>query len=174
MQYVNTGSFQGENRYIVGEIDQTTTRLSLRMTYMVTPNLSVQAWGQPFGTAGKYSNFKYITDAGADEFNKRFIVMPSEWVSLNDQDEEYAIDEDSDGVPDYKFAKPDFNVGQFRSNMVVRWEYIPGSTFFLVWTQEMNGDFYDQSGPLHEKYQFNFTDKAHNIFLLKYTYRFIL
>ena len=70
--------------------------------------------------------------------------------------------------------KPDFNIGQFRSNMVVRWEYIPGSTFFLVWSQEMNGDFYDQSGPLPVRYQFDFPDKAHNIFMLKYTYRFIL
>ena len=174
MQYVNSGSFQGEDRYIVGEIDQTTAKLSLRMTYMITPSLSVQAWGQPFGTSGRYSNFKYITNANAAEFNNRFTPIPAEWVSLGDQGEEYAIDENSDGVPDYKFGKPDFNVGQFRSNMVVRWEYIPGSTFFLVWTQEMNGDFYDQSGPLHEKYSFNFTDRAHNIFLLKYTYRFIL
>lgn len=174
MQYVNTGTVNGENRYIVGEIDQTTTRLSLRMTYMITPNLSVQAWGQPFGTSGKYSNFKYITDAKASDFNQRFANIPSEWMTLNNDDEEYAIDENSDGIPDYKFEKPDFNVGQFRSNMVLRWEYIPGSTFFLVWTQEMNGDFYDQSGPLHERYRFNFADKAHNIFLLKYTYRFIL
>ena len=49
---------------------------------------------------------------------------------MNDQDGEYAIDENSDGTPDYKFAKPDFNVGQFRSNMVVRWEYIPGIYVF--------------------------------------------
>ena len=174
MQYVNTGEVSGENRYVVGEIDQTTARLSLRMTYMITPNLSVQAWGQPFGTAGKYSNFKYITDANASEFSERFTEIPSEWVSLDNEDEEYAVDENSDGVPDYKFAKPDFNVGQFRSNMVVRWEYIPGSTLFLVWTQEMNGDFYDQAGSFPQRYQFSFADKAHNIFMLKYTYRFVL
>ncbi|HYI77928.1 MAG TPA: DUF5916 domain-containing protein [Chryseolinea sp.] len=174
MQYVNTGTVADENRYIVGEIDQTTARLSLRMTYMITPNLSVQAWGQPFGTSGEYSNFKYITDANASDFNKRFTEIPEGWVSLNDQDEEYAIDENSDGIPDYKFAKPDFNVGQFRSNMVVRWEYIPGSTFFLVWSQDMNGEFYNQSGGLHDRYTLNFPDKPHNVFMLKYTYRFIL
>ena len=174
MQYVNTGIVADENRYIVGEIDQTTARLSLRMTYMITPNLSVQAWGQPFGTSGEYNNFKYITDANASDFNKRFTEIPEEWVSLNDQDEEYAIDENSDGIPDYKFAKPDFNVGQFRSNMVVRWEYIPGSTFFLVWSQDMNGEFYNQSGGLHDRYTLNFPDKGHNVFMLKYTYRFIL
>lgn len=174
VQYVNTGTVDNERRYIVGEINQTTARLSLRMTYMITPNLSVQAWGQPFGTSGKYSNFKYITEAKASEFNKRFTEIPAEWLTLDDQDEEYAVDENNDGEVDYTFDKPDFNVGQFRSNMVLRWEYIPGSTLFLVWTQEMNGDFYDQSGPLHEKYRFQFDDKAHNIFMLKYTYRFVL
>lgn len=174
MQYVDTGELNGKNRYIVGEIDQTTTRLSLRMTYMITPNLSVQAWGQPFGTEGKYKNFKYITDAGSSDYNQRFAAMPDEWLTITGDDEEYAVDENRDGITDYKFGKPDFNVGQFRSNMVVRWEYIPGSTLFLVWTQEMNGDFYNQPGGLHERYRFNFPDKAHNIFLLKYTYRFIL
>jgi hypothetical protein len=172
MQYVNTGSVEGENRYVVGEINQTTARLSLRMTYMISPNLSIQAWGQPFGTAGRYSNFKYITDAKASDFNDRFIGLPAEWVAVND--DEYAIDENTDGLPEYTFEKPDFNVGQFRSNMVLRWEYIPGSTFFLVWTNEMNGEFYDGSGPMKRNYGFDFSDRPHNIFMLKYTYRFIL
>ena len=43
MQYISTGTVGDENRYVVGEIDQATARLSLRMTYMMTPNLSVQA-----------------------------------------------------------------------------------------------------------------------------------
>jgi len=64
-------------------------------------------------------------------------------------------------------------IGQFRSNMVLRWEYIPGSTVFLVWTQERNGSFYD-SDPDHNRYSFEFAEKTHNIFLIKYTYRFRL
>lgn len=172
LQYVSTGNVDGENRYIVGQIDQTTARLSLRMTYMISPNLSVQAWGQPFGTAGKYSNFKYIADPGSSEYSRRFTPVAEE--SVRDTDEEYAIDEDSDGVPDYKFEKPDFNVGQFRSNMVLRWEYIPGSTFFLVWSQDVNGEFYDGKGTRTNTYRFDFPDKGRNVFLLKYTYRFML
>jgi hypothetical protein len=81
------------------------------------------------------------------------------------------MDEDNDSSPDYSFSKPDFNYGQFRSNMVIRWEYIPGSTFFLVWTRERNGAFYDND-PDHEKYSFDFDQKGHNIFLMKFTYRF--
>lgn len=172
LQYVSTSTTQGEDRYVLGEIEQAVARVSMRFTYMVTPNLSIQYWGQPFGASGKYSNFKYATNPGASEYTQRFAHIPSAGISL--QDNEYGVDENADGASDYSFDKPDFNVGQFRSNMVIRWEYIPGSTFFLVWTQEMNGEFFDNGGPLHRQYNFDFNQKAHNIFLLKFTYRFVL
>ncbi|WP_127123087.1 DUF5916 domain-containing protein [Chryseotalea sanaruensis] len=172
LQYVGTSTIQGEDRYVLGEIEQAVARVSLRFTYMVTPNLSIQYWGQPFGASGKYSNFKYATNPGATEYSQRFAHIPSDGMSLNGN--EYSVDENTDGTTDYSFGKPDFNFGQFRSNMVIRWEYIPGSTFFLVWTQEMNGEFFDQGGPLHRQYNFDFNQKAHNIFLLKFTYRFVL
>jgi len=131
----------------------------------------VQYYGQPFGTSGKYGEFKSITDASASEYSQRYILLPASVMSTgNDQ---YFVDENNDGTSDYSFGKPDFNFGQFRSNMVVRWEYIPGSTLFLVWTRERNGAFYD-SHPDHDKYSFDFDERGHNIFLFKFTYRFVL
>jgi hypothetical protein len=166
MQYVTTTESGGQPRYIVGRIDQNTIRMVIRATYMLTPNLSIQYYGQPFGTAGRYSKFKSVTNASASEYGSRF-------VSLNPtlSADAYWVDENNDAVQDYSFGRPDFNFGQFRSNMVVRWEYIPGSTFFLVWTQERNGAFYDNH-PEHDKYSFDFNQKGHNIFLMKFTYRF--
>ena len=172
MQYVATSDAAGQPRYIVGEIDQTIARVSMRATYMVTPNLSIQYWGQPFGTSGKYSNFKDIIDADAESFENRFASIPENTLTLSEG--EYAVDENQDGTTDYTFAQPDFNFGQFRSNLVIRWEYIPGSTVFLVWTQEMNGSFYNSTTPGYDHFTFDFADKPHNIFLLKYTYRFVL
>jgi hypothetical protein len=171
MQYVATAETGDEPRYIVAKIDQTVARMSVRMTYMVTPNISIQYWGQPFGTSGTYSNFKSITNARANAYAERFTHLQPAGLALSD--DHYEVDEDGNGMMDYRFGKPDFNFGQFRSNMVMRWEYIPGSTVFLVWTQERNGAFYD-SHPDHKKYSFEFSEKAHNIFLLKYTYRFVL
>lgn len=84
----------------------------------------------------------------------------------------FNIDANGDGMRDYGFSNPDFNFGQFRSNLVIRWEYIPGSTLFLVWTQERNSAFYADD-PGHRRYSFDFDEKAYNIFLIKYTYRFI-
>lgn len=170
MQYVATTSSNNEPRYVVAEIDQTVARVTMRMTYMITPNLSVQYWGQPFGTSGDYSNFKYITDPKAESYSQRFNQIQSSWLTL--QNNGYDVDEGGDGSVNYSFGKPDFNFGQFRSNMVIRWEYIPGSTVFFVWTKEKNGEFFDNE-PEHDPYSFRFSQKGHNIFLVKFTYRFV-
>jgi hypothetical protein len=171
MQWVSAPEENGVTRYVVGELNQTVARVSLRMTYMITPNLSVQYWGQPFGTIGKYKNFKTITDSRAEEYGNRFAPIPA--TSLQLMDNSYEVDLDGNGLREFSFSNPNFNFGQFRSNMVIRWEYIPGSTVFLVWTRERNGGFYeDNEGKRF--YPFNFTEKGHNIFLVKFTYRFVL
>ena len=169
MQYVTTGSANDENRYVVALIDQTTIRMSIRVTYMVTPNLSIQYYGQPFGTSGNYSNFKVITDGTASSYGERFQPVSPNQLTLTDKT--YHVDENGDGMMDYDFSNPNFNFGQFRSNTVIRWEYIPGSVLFLVWNQEKNGAFYDDD-PDHSKYSFQFKQKAYNIFALKFAYRF--
>jgi hypothetical protein len=172
LQYVDSREAEGQPKYIVGQINQTTARISVRATYMITPNLSIQYWGQPFGTAGEYSNYKVIADAGSSSLEQLYYPISSASMELNN--DEYLVDENRDGSHDFVFAKPDFNFGQFRSNMVIRWEYIPGSTVFLVWTQEKNGAFYDhENSALHDRYSFDFPDRPYNIFLVKYTYRFV-
>jgi hypothetical protein len=175
MQWVSSSDETGSTEYVVGEIDQTVARVSLRVTYMITPNLSVQYWGQPFGTIGKYKNFKTITDARAKEYANRYVGIPAANLQLTENI--YDVDLDGNGMRDLSFDNPDFNFGQFRSNMVIRWEYIPGSTVFLVWTRERNGGFYeDNEGQRYSPvlYPFQFDERAHDIFLLKFTYRFVL
>jgi hypothetical protein len=83
------------------------------------------------------------------------------------------VDENLDGIVDYKFGNPDFSVVQFRSNLVFRWEYIPGSEIFLVWSQDIS-----QTGNAKEELFQNLEDhifgqKPKNIFLIKATYRFV-
>jgi hypothetical protein len=170
LQYVTTEKADDKDRYLMAEIDQTTIRVSIRVTYMITPNLSLQYYGQPFGTSGDYTNYKYITNGSASYYEDRFQNLPAS--SFTTVDDQYQVDENGDGQMDYNFDKPDFNFGQFRSNMVLRWEYIPGSVLFLVWNQEQNGSFYDHD-PGHDRYSFEFKDKPHNIFVFKFAYRFV-
>ena len=85
----------------------------------------------------------------------------------------YQVDENLDGQPDFTFGNPDFSFVQFRSNLVVRWEYIPGSELFLVWSQDITTSG-DPSLDLLPNLESNIFGNglASNIFLLKATYRF--
>ncbi|PIS27678.1 MAG: hypothetical protein COT43_09180 [Candidatus Marinimicrobia bacterium CG08_land_8_20_14_0_20_45_22] len=47
-----------------------------------------------------------------------------------------AISKPKDGITDYSFrGQEDFNYKQFRSNLVLRWEYMTGSVVYFVWSQ---------------------------------------
>jgi hypothetical protein len=138
LQYVSTITRGNDTRYLFGRINQKTLGLTLRFDYSITPDLSVQFYGQPFVSAGKYSEFKRITAPRAERYSDRFHTFGNE-VSYDEAGALYSVDENNDGAVDYTFGKPDFNFRQFRSNLVVRWEYSPGSTMFLVWSQGRTG-----------------------------------
>jgi len=71
----------------------------------------------------------------SDDYHKRFRNYESDELTYfeNDDGEQYGVGGDNDGNFDYSFYKPDFNFKQFKSNLVIRWEYLPGSILYLVW-----------------------------------------
>jgi uncharacterized protein DUF5916/cellulose/xylan binding protein with CBM9 domain len=173
-QYVAEKRFNGTPRYILGTIDNKTISASLRLNYIINPDLSIQFYGQPFISRGNYSNFKYVNNPIADDLNDRFNQYDNTQISFDNASGSYIVDEDIDGNTDYSFRKPDFSFVQFRSNLVVRWEYIPGSEIFLVWSQGITS-FTDPSNDLFNGLRTGILDqKPENIFLLKMTYRFVL
>ena len=173
MQYVSTTNYENEARYIVSSLDQNTFSMTIRLNYNITPNLTLQYYGQPFITRVRYFDFKRITNSRAINFHDRYLPLDQE-LQFDQTSEEYFVDENMDGVTDYSFGVPDFSFIQFRSNLVARWEYVPGSELFLVWNQgtTSSGDPSDELIPsLRENV---FENKATNIFLIKWTYRFLL
>src|SRR5690606_24972420 len=159
--------------YLNGTVEQKTLSMSLRLNYTINPNLSVQYWGQPFISNGRYSDFKEVTDPLAKSFNNRISAYQNNQVSFND--DIYSVDSNLDGTTDLTFATTDFSMVQFRSYLVIRWEYIPGSEIFLVWSQDVSHSG-DPQSPLFtglKDHIFN-GEKPKNIFLLKATYRFVL
>lgn len=135
MQYISTESFTDEDRFLFGLLDQETTSLTLRMDYSITPDLTVQLYASPFVSTGRYSRFKRITDPRAAAFRDRFDTFGSSQIAFDPGDDRFAVDEDRDGTADYDFSNPDFDFRDFNSNLVLRWQYRPGSTVFLVWSQ---------------------------------------
>ncbi len=167
MQYVATESFDGEDRYLFGRLEQKTMSFTIRMDYCITPNLTVQYYGAPFISAGKYSEFKRITDPRADRYRDRFAVFEEDQIRYDADGETYYIDEDVNGVDDYTIDYPDFNYRDFNSNLVVRWEFTPGSLFYLVWSQS-RGE-YISSGRFSYRNDMDalFGVHPHDVFLVK-------
>lgn len=170
LQYVTQQEINGNSRYLFSALDRNTLSTSFRVNFNLTPELSLQYWGQPFIATGKYDHFKKITDSRADNLNGRFReYIPSE-IAYNTSDESYVVTENGWGT--FSFGKPDFNVKEFLSNMVIRWEYTPGSTLYLVWSQDRSSSVNDGSFDLGQDLDRLFGTKARNIFLVKLSYRF--
>jgi hypothetical protein len=121
------------------------------VNYTFTPTLSLQLYGQPFVSAGDYSGLKEVTDPRAERFQDRF--QPAEG------------------------SLPDFNYKAFRSNAVLRWEYRPGSTMFVVWSQ--GRDHFEEDGSFAARRDFGrlFNPEfapSTNVLLVKFSYWFNL
>jgi len=171
LQYVDQTSYDSQDRYIFASIDQKVMSMSFRVNFNLSPDLTLQYWGQPFIASGRYYDFKYITDPMSSDYHNRFVTYTPSQISLVD-DNYYSIDENTDGIEDYAIGKPDFSVQEFLSNLVIRWEYNPGSSVYLVWSQTRSDkndtgmmDFSNDMGDL-------FSEKPHNVFLIKFSYRF--
>ncbi|MFT6865793.1 MAG: hypothetical protein ACJA08_000618 [Cyclobacteriaceae bacterium] len=170
LQYIEQFDLENETKYLLGRINQGTYSTSFRLNYNVTPNLTVELWAQPFIAKGEYGQFKWVSQSTSNDYFDRFSLIDENTITYNLEDVAYRINENTG----HEFDDPDFNIVEFRSNFVFRWEYIPGSTLFFVWSN--NSSHFDQS----ERNNFNqLSSKLNNLdgnntFLIKYTYRFIL
>ena len=171
-QYVTQGNFLNKNFYILAAIDQVTWSTSLRVNYNINPNLTLQYYGQPFISRGVYDDFNYVKEASAEKLDERIQLYSEQQISISDGI--FSIDQDEDGTADFSFENPDFSYVQFRSNLVVRWEYVPGSELYFVWSQGITG-LDDPMSELGQSLRYQiFDQQLNNTFLIKATYRFVL
>jgi hypothetical protein len=132
-----------DDRFIFGELDNRTFELEMRASYAYSPTLSLQLFMQPFVTTGEYSHIKEL-------------ARPNSFAFIPYTD---ALEEN-----------PDFSRRALRSNLVLRWEYGPGSTIFVVWQQSRDWEQDLTRAPDFEPLNGlgnSFTDEGNNIFLVK-------
>ncbi len=158
-QYIGTFEAGGAAEYVFGRLRQKTVSLTTRLNYTFNPNLSLQLYAQPFSSVGRYDRYKAVLDPSARRIDDRFDVL-GEAVRPLDDGLSYAVDKDADGVDEITFRDPDFDFRQLRSNVVLRWEFRPGSTLFAVWSQNRGAVL--PTSP--------FDLDGTNIFLLKFSY----
>jgi hypothetical protein len=156
-------------RYIFSRLDQKELSAGLRLDWTFTPKLSLQLFLQPLISVGKYYDFKELAKAGTFTFN-RFGENNSS-ISYIDSVDVYTVDPDGSGERKFSFSNPNFNDKYLRFNAVLRWEFLPGSTAFLVWTR--SGDHSGNAGNFDFGRDFGNLIKTPNhndVFLIKIAY----
>ncbi|HON00049.1 MAG TPA: DUF5916 domain-containing protein [Acidobacteriota bacterium] len=170
-QYVaRVETSEGTRRDLVARLDQRTLGLTFRVDWALSPELTVQYYANPFVSVGTYSEFKYFKAPRADNFSDRFHTFTRDEILWDVVESTFRFDETGDGIPDYSMPRPDFNFREFHSNLVLRWEYRPGSTLFVVWTQGRSAFELVQNRSLRHNLSELFSTPAENIFLVKLTY----
>ena len=120
IQYLDTFTDStGAERYTFAHLEQETLSFTWRLGYTFTPNATLQVYASPFVSKGTYSDVREIASPRAKEYDARYRPYDDPEVAGN---------------------PGGFNVQEFRSNVVFRWEYRPGSTLFLVWSQGREGE----------------------------------
>jgi len=172
LQYLGQETIDDQTRYFLSRIDQTTVSLTLRLNYTLTPNLSIQLYTQPYVSAGKYSEFKETVQPRAENYDDRWHIFSDSEISF--EDGYYHLLLPGGGGDEFVFENPDFNFRQFRSNLVLRWEYLPGSILYLVWTRGINDYSSDGNLSLGNDIRSLFNADSKNAFMVKISYWFNL
>lgn len=151
--------------YLFGRIDQSTAGITVRADWTFSPTLSLQMYAQPFVSAGRYGDYKRVDDPRAADHERRFAPVHVR----HGGDGRVTADIDGDGVVE-SFHSPDFNFKQFRSNVVLRWEYTPGSTLFAVWSQGRDHFASDGTFSFGSDLGTLLDQHGDNVFMLKLSY----
>jgi len=158
-----------DNTWLLATVDNRNAGITFRIDFAITPELTIQYYGSPFVSIGKYTDFKEVTNPLDDSYENRFsIVVPEENGLM------YDFESDNNGTVDYSIFNPDFNYQQFRSNLVLRWEYKAGSALYLVWAQDRTA--YEPAGEfdINTGVRNMFDIFPGNIFMIKFSYWFSL
>ena len=131
------------NRYIFATLDRHTISAQFRVNYAFSADLSLEGYFEPFASTGTYSDYgELMTPRESDLL---FYGTGGTTVTESTGDAPRTITV-QDGTDQFSFARGDFRALSFRSNLVMRWEWLPGSTLFLVWQLDRGG-FEFENGP---------------------------
>jgi uncharacterized protein DUF5916/cellulose/xylan binding protein with CBM9 domain len=133
------------DHYVFAHLSQTTVTLTERLNYTMSPTLSLQLYAEPFVSGGAYNAFKEVVDPLNAGYSQRYAPF------------DYA-------------GNPDFNVKSFRTTNVLRWEYKPGSTLFVVWQQARENDAVPVGFRFGRDVHDIFVVAPKNVFLVKFAY----
>jgi hypothetical protein len=140
-QWIENRDIDGKTDHIYGTLHRNVVDVTLRSTYAFSPDLSLQAYLQPFVAAGDYQNIRRLARPRSYDF---------EPVTLG--------------------TNPDFNQKSVRGNVVLRWEYLRGSTLFVVWNLTQSDSTRPGDFQALRDIRSAFGAGANHTFLVKFSY----
>ena len=170
-QYVQTIDTTTEIRYLMGRLEQKTLEFTFRAELFLTPEISLQFYGSPFYSSGHYATFYFVNKADAKRTEERYNLIAENTIVRNNETSNVIVTESTSGNS-YSFKDPDFVFGQFRSNLVFRWEYKLGSVLYLVWSHNKTFDENIPFPHLSDSIENLRGMKGKNIFLVKLNFWF--
>ncbi len=140
----------GTTHYTFAHLEQRTSSMRWRVDYTASPTLTVQVYASPFVSKGTYARVRELANPRAERYVDRLQPYGDTAVTNN---------------------PGEFNFKQFRSNVVLRWEYQPGSALFLVWAQGRD-DFepFRRNRSISGDFRELFEAYPENTFLVKFSY----
>lgn len=116
-------------RYVFASVDRVTISLRSRVNYAFLPTLTLEAYGEPFTASGRYRDIGELRSPRTHALR----TYGTDGTTLTRaEDRSYVV---TSGGASFTLGDRDFNVLSFRSNVVLRWEWAPGSTLYAVWQQ---------------------------------------
>ncbi|MDP3443390.1 MAG: DUF5916 domain-containing protein, partial [Ignavibacteria bacterium] len=167
----NYASNTYNTRYVFGRLDQKVISGNIRLNWTFTPQLSLQLFMQPLFAVGEYSNYKELARPRSLEFLK--YGENGSFIQYDQKTEVFTADADGTGsAPAITFGNPNFNFKSLRGNAVLRWEFMPGSIFYFVWSH--NQQNYDDAGNMDFKRDFKnlWNAAGDDVFMIKFSYWF--
>jgi Domain of unknown function (DUF5916) len=133
----------GVDENIYGTLRRHVVNLTGRATYAFGSDMTLEAYLQPFVAVGRYADIRKLARAKSFDFE-----------------------------PATASDDPDFNRKSLRGTIVMRWEYMRGSTLFLVWnTATLDESRVGQFSPMRDLGS-GFTAPGTNVFVVKISYWF--
>ena len=126
--------------------------------------MTLDVYAEPFAASGRYDGFGEL-EAARSSYLREY---GENGIGLDRQPDGKYVVADNGSV--FSFTRRDFNIRSFRSNVVLRWEWRPGSTFFAVWQQDRSSEV-PQGAHVGPGDLFgSFSAPGDNVFLVKTTF----
>ncbi|MEX2049505.1 MAG: DUF5916 domain-containing protein [Gemmatimonadota bacterium] len=131
-------------RFVFADLDRTTLSFDTRVNVTLTPTLSFQLYVEPFLSVGDYGAIKEFRAPNTYDF---LTYGTDVGTRTTNSDGDFEIDPDGAGpAPMFEVSDRDFSYRSLLGNAVLRWEWRPGSTVYLVWQQRRISSVTGQDG----------------------------